>query len=111
MLKFLGVFREELAAQSDCTQPRVQNRLQNTRVMAEVTAFSHFWVYKATTSTWVFKNFSTRGGEALHRMPMNLLSKDTKQLKLQLTVNFSSNSLGVSRASHMFTSIRTSELM
>lgn len=42
---------------------------------------------------------------------MNLLSKDTKQLKLQLTVNFSSNSLGVSRASHMFTSIRTSELM
>lgn len=62
MLKFLGVFREELAAQSDCTQPRVQNRLQNTRVMAEVTAFSHFWVYKATTSTWVFKNFSTRAG-------------------------------------------------
>lgn len=86
------MFKEEQAVQSDYMQPRVQNR-HNYKILEPQQKLQHvhiFTIYKAATSTGFAGRLRKGGGagEALHMITMNLLSKDTKQLKLQLNSEF-----------------------
>lgn len=118
MLKFLGVFRQEQAAWSDCKQPWVQNR-QDYQILGpwqKLKAFSYilFAIYKATISTWLLRILN-KGGE---ERP-SIWSPWTGSLRTQSSLNYNStvnfrwaickNSLWVSRASQMLTSRRTSK--
>ena len=88
-MKFLGVFREEQTAQSDCMQPRVQNRITKYWGQRSYRIFTYLLFTRQLQALGFYKFFLKRGlGEALHMISMNLLSKDTKQLKLQLNSEF-----------------------